>query len=181
MIEIALKIATDAHQGVMRKWGANEPYITHPIRCVAKAKSLGYPEFVQCALALHDVGEDVAIPTNTVPYWEQRIKSELSPIGESVLALVWELTNISDTREWIDAHPNPKRIEKWAVNLAHIKEISDLAKACKMIDRIDNLSGNIPHKMLQKYLPESRDLLEVCRHTDDRLAKELEEAIRKLS
>lgn len=179
MLENALAIATEAHKEQKRKWGTQAPYITHPIRCAEKAKELGLPEYVQAAMYLHDVIEDIAIPTNTVEYWSNRIVNEC---GQKVLDLVWELTNPSDTQEWLDSHPNPKRVEKWEANLTHLKVISDVAKCCKMIDRLDNVANSSagPYKWRQKYKPESMELLSVCRHVNENLAKELEIAIEML-
>lgn len=182
VVERALAIGREAHKDITRKWGTKEPYYVHLERCVKKAKEYGLPEWVQCALAVHDLAEDVAIPTNAVPYWEGRIRKAIGDISDKVIDLMWELTNISDTKEWMERNPNPRRSEKWAVNLAHIRVISDIAKQCKMIDRIDNLCDmrNAPHRMKQKYIPESRDLLGACRYTNERLGKELEEAIDKI-
>ncbi len=179
VVAVALSIARDAHKDQKRKWGNEEPYIVHPEWCANKAKEIGCDEVEQCAMFLHDVIEDIAIPTNSVPYWEARIKVELGDIGEKVLFRVWELTNISDTREWMDANPNPRRSEKWAVNLAHIKVISNEAKRNKMIDRLANVltMDGAPYRMKVKYIPESRELLNECRHADPVLADELEAAI----
>ena len=162
IIENALAIATEAHKDQFRKWGSQAPYITHPIRCVEKAKELGLPEYVQAAMALHDVVEDIAIPTNTIKMWEDRIREGC---GQDVLDLVWELTNPSDRPEFLAANPNPKRIEEWNANLEHIKHCSEVAKICKMIDRNDNISSteDAPARWRQKYLPESRELLAACK------------------
>lgn len=52
MIEIALKIALDAHKGQVDK--AGQPYILHPLRVMARAKT----GEEQIASLLHDVIED---------------------------------------------------------------------------------------------------------------------------
>lgn len=182
VVEKALAIAREAHKTQFRKWGNQEPYIVHPEWCVQKAKDIGCDVIDQCAMALHDVIEDQAIPTNTVELWEQRIITDLDPIGDIVLKLVWELTNISDTKEWMAAHPDPKRSEKWAVNLAHIHQISERAKRCKMIDRLANIltMDGAPYRMKRKYLPESLELLAACRYVDEQLGQELEDALKDL-
>ena len=176
----AEKIAREAHKEQKRKWGNNEPYIVHPEWCANKAREIGCDEAVQAAMWIHDVIEDIAIPTNTTELWELRIVEEC---GKEVLALVWELTNISDTKEWMLANPNPSRQAKWAVNLAHIRQISDKAKRCKMIDRLANIltMDGAPFRMKQKYVPESRELLATCRYVDEDLGQELEEAIDDLA
>ena len=177
IVDKAIEIARDAHKGVFRKWSkTNDLYVVHCQRCVKKAKQLGYDEIEQAAMAVHDVFEDVAIPTNTVPYWEGRIRDEC---GQEVVDRCWELTNTSDTKEWMEKNPNPSRAQKWAANLAHIRVISDKAKRDKMIDRNDNVQdmANAPLRMKQKYIPESRELLAECRYTDEILGNELEQAI----
>lgn len=175
----AEQIAREAHKEQKRKWGNNEPYIVHPEWCADKARQMGCDETVQAAMWLHDVIEDIAIPTNTTELWEHRIAEEC---GKEVLALVWELTNISDTKEWMAAHPDPKRSEKWAVNLAHIHQISERAKRCKMIDRLANIltMDGAPYRMKRKYLPESLELLAACRYVDEQLGQELEDALKDL-
>jgi (p)ppGpp synthase/HD superfamily hydrolase len=176
----AERIAREAHKDQGRKWGAQEPYITHPEWCANKAKEIGADEVEQAAMWLHDVLEDIAIPTNRVNYWAGRIEEEC---GSEVLARCWELTNVSDTPEWMGRNPNPRRSEKWAVNLAHIRTISDKAKRDKMIDRLANVltMGHAPRRMIQKYIPESRELLAACRHVDEALGSELEQAIDALA
>lgn len=175
----AERIAREAHKEQKRKWGNQEPYIVHPEWCATKAREIGADEVVQAAMYCHDVFEDIAIPTNTVELWEHRIKEEC---GQEVVDLCWELTNISDTKEWMAENPNPKRSEKWTVNLAHIRQISDRAKRCKMIDRLANIltMDGAPYRMKQKYVPESKELLAACRYADEDLGLELEEAIKAL-
>ena len=191
VVDNLISLATEAHKNQFRKWGSQAPYITHPIRCVAKAKQLRLPEYVQAAMAGHDILEDVAIPTNTIKEWEQKI---IKDGGQDVLDLVWELTNPSDRPEFLAANPNPKRIEKWNLNLEHIKHCSPMAKICKMIDRDDNLRSvdDAPVKWRQKYFPESRELLAACKDdirdelnslsvANSLIAEELEQAIERMA
>lgn len=179
IVENAKKIAYEAHKDQRRKWGNQEPYIVHPEWCANKAKELGYDEIEQATMWLHDVFEDIAIPTNSVEYWETRILNEC---GQEVVDRCWELTNTSDTKEWMEKHPDPSRAEKWAANLAHIHSISDKAKRNKMVDRLANIltMDGAPHRMKQKYVPESRQLLAACRYADEALGHELEAAINAL-
>jgi (p)ppGpp synthase/HD superfamily hydrolase len=173
----ASQIAREAHKGVFRKWSkTNDPYVRHCERCADKAKQLGYDEVEQAAMWVHDVFEDVAIPTNSVEYWEGRIRDEC---GQAVVDRCWELTNTSDTKEWMEKNPDPSRVQKWTANLAHIRVISDKAKRDKMIDRNDNVNDmeHAPYRMKRKYVPESRELLAACRYTDEILGDELEKAI----
>ncbi len=179
IVAVAESLAREAHKTQRRKWGAEEPYIVHPEWCANKAKEIGASEVEQAAMWLHDVIEDIAIPTNTVKQWEDRIREGC---GQEVLDRCWELTNISDTPEWMAINPNPRRSEKWAVNLAHIRTLSVEAKRDKMIDRLANVltMGGAPSRMKQKYVPESRDLLAACRYVDEKLGAELEEGIDRL-
>lgn len=176
IVENAIKIATKAHENVYRKW-ANPPvlYITHPKRVMAKLMTMpGTNEDDYAAAAQHDVLEDVAIPFNKVKYYEDLIRQECN---ETVLRLVWELTNPTHGPEW-DGRP---RVEKREKDWEHLRSISDRAKRIKLVDRWDNLQdvSLMPKKLLAKYLPESRILLSIARHADEVMADELEKIIEK--
>ena len=179
MIDNAKTIASVAHRDQKRKWGEQAPYIIHPQWCANKAEELGCSAIIQAAMWLHDVIEDIAIPENRICHYENLIRENC---GDEVVDLCWELTNPSDMPEWVARNPNPRRYEKWAVNLEHLKIVSDTAKLCKMIDRLHNVRSmqDAPRRMKEKYVPESRELLEVCKHTNQELAQELELAINEL-
>lgn len=179
IIQAASVIAQYAHRNQKRKWGEQAPYITHPQWCANKAAQLGCNEVIQATMWLHDVIEDIAITEDLVEHYEKLI---VDNCGKEVLELCWELTNRSDLPEWTKSHPNPRRYEKWQANLEHLKQVSDSAKLCKMIDRLHNVRSmqDAPRRMKEKYIPESRELLQVCRHTNTALAEELELAINEL-
>lgn len=175
--EKADKIMERAHGSIdqRRKWGPNnDPYEVHPRRVTAKIKILpGTNEVDEAACELHDVLEDVAIKLGKVKEYEDEIRREC---GEEVLALVWELTNPSDGPGWEHKSRAEKRVADWA----HLAGVSDRAKRIKMVDRWDNLGDYkyAPRKyMVQKYLPESRHLLGMCRYVDEEMGKELEARI----
>lgn len=177
IVEKADKIAERAHASIdqRRKWGLeNLPYIVHPRRVAAKVKSLpGTNEVDEAAALLHDVIEDVAIKLNLVKEYEDEIRREC---GDDTLALVWELTSPSEGKGWEGKSRAEKRVADWA----HLATVSDRAKRTKMCDRLDNLGDykHAPRKyMVQKYLPESRHLLGMCRYVDEALGKELEALI----
>ena len=177
IVEKADEIAERAHRSIdqRRKWGLeDQPYIVHPRRVAAKVKTLaGVNQEDEAAALLHDVIEDVALKGNLVKEYEREIRDGC---GDVVLALVWELTSPSEHPGW----EGKSRAEKRAVDWAHLEHVSDRAKRLKMVDRWDNLSDyrNAPRKyMVQKYLPESRHLLGMCRHVDEAMAKELEALI----
>lgn len=174
--ENADRIAERAHASIdqRRKWGNNDPYIVHPRRVAAKVKSLPGTNSVDVAAAkLHDLVEDVAIKLNKVAEYEAEIREQC---GEEVLALVWELTSPSEGLGWEKKSREEKRVADWE----HLRKVSDRAKRIKMCDRLDNLSDykDAPRKyLMNKYLPESRVLLNICRYVDEILAKELEDII----
>ena len=120
-----------------------------------------------------DVIEDVAIKLSLVKEYEREIRDAC---GDEVLALAWELTSPSEGLEWEGKSRAEKRVADWA----HLSHVSDRAKRLKMVDRWDNLGDYkyAPRKyMVQKYLPESRHLLGLCRHVDEEMGKELEARI----
>jgi (p)ppGpp synthase/HD superfamily hydrolase len=99
--------------------------------------------------------------------------------GPDVLNLVLELTNPTERREW----KHRPRAERKAREWEHLATVSDRAKRIKLADRWDNLDGmkHAPAHLMQKYVPESRHLLSMCRHTDEAMASELEERIEELA
>jgi len=170
IVEKAKVIAEKAHTGQTRKWGKKEPFINHPLRIAEKVKSLEGTNDVDIAAALlHDVLEDCG------DHWAMIIESEC---GQEVLALVKELTYPTEGPEW----RHRPREEKHKIREEHTRHMSPRAKRIKMVDRIDNLNTmhNAPFKLIQKYVKESKILLEICSSADEKLAMELENAIEKL-
>ena len=55
-LERAVQIAHEAHAGQFRRDG--RPYVSHPLRVMARLAAAGHPEKVQIAGVLHDVVED---------------------------------------------------------------------------------------------------------------------------
>lgn len=170
-IEKAKEIATNAHQGQLRKW--SDPvvdYIVHPLRVAEKLSSLeDVTETEVIAAILHDVKEDCD------PKWMVEIEANFS---QEVVKLVEELTNPTHTEEWVTKSRAEKREADWA----HLKTISKSAKRIKLVDRFDNLSDYdfMPFKFLSKYIPESKILLEICKESDPIMAQELEELINEI-
>lgn len=167
----AIDIAGRAHADQRRKWGDRLPYLVHPARVAAKVASLpGTDEIDVAAAWLHDVLEDCGDP------WADEIERLCGP---EVLALVRELTYVTDTPAW-DGVP---REEKNRVRIAHTEHMSDRARRIKMVDRWDNLHDmqHAPAGLIRKYVPESRRLLEILRPADPAMADELEQAIDALA
>jgi (p)ppGpp synthase/HD superfamily hydrolase len=156
----AVRFATRAHHGQTRKYNP-VPYITHPVRVMARTMLLeGVTEDLCVAAVLHDVLEDCGITA-------AELEREFGP---AVAKLVGELTNVSKLE-----HPEANRAERKRLDRERIRTISTEAKKIKLIDRIDNLREIPPTEgFLQKYRAESRLLLEVLRGVDAELEAELE-------
>jgi (p)ppGpp synthase/HD superfamily hydrolase len=170
IVENARLIAEKAHQGQFRKWGENEPFINHPLRVADKIASLEGTNEVDIAAAIaHDVLEDCG------DHWAFVIAKDC---GQEVLDLVKELTFPCEGAEW----KHRPRAEKNKIREQQMRQMSPRAKRIKMVDRIDNLNTmqNAPFKLIQKYVVESKTLLDILGYVDEKLAKELESSIEKL-
>jgi hypothetical protein len=55
-LERAIQIAHEAHEGQVRRDG--RPYVSHPLRVMARLAANGHSENIQIAGVLHDVVED---------------------------------------------------------------------------------------------------------------------------
>lgn len=170
IVDNARKIAEKAHAGQLRKWGSQEPFFKHPERIANKVASLeGMKEADIAAAYLHDVLEDCG------EHWAAVIEQDC---GKETLELVRELTYPTEGPEW----QHRSRAEKNVIRMEHTRRMTDRAKRLKMCDRIDNLNTmqNAPFKLIQKYVVESNELLGVLGHVDEKLAKELKEAVEHL-
>jgi (p)ppGpp synthase/HD superfamily hydrolase len=170
IVENAEKIARKAHEGQLRKWSANVPYIVHPIGVAEKVKSLSNVDDIDIAAALlHDVLEDCG------EHWASVIEEET---GREVLDLVRELTFETEGVEWV----NRSRADKNVVRFRHMERMSARAKKIKMVDRWYNLNDmkNAPYKLIKKTVDESWKLLEICGDADKEMAKDLEDAIKSM-
>jgi (p)ppGpp synthase/HD superfamily hydrolase len=175
MIENARDIAKIAHDGQMRRWG-KEPYFCHVQRVALKAALLpGMGDIDIAAAYLHDVIEDHAVRQGLVKEYSRLIIREC---GDEVLQLVLELTNPSESLEF----DNKSREEKRAADWEHIRHVSNRAKRLKLIDRWDNVRSLVdaPSRYVQKYIPESRVLLELLKNADLSMAEELRAEIEKI-
>jgi (p)ppGpp synthase/HD superfamily hydrolase len=165
-IERAATFARKAHAGQVRKFGGGD-YIVHPERVARRVAALeGATEVMVVAGWLHDVVEDTPVTADTIA----------EEFGPDVAGLVLELTKVGQDEELT-------RAEKHSANLAALALISSPAKRIKMCDRIDNLHDmrGAPTEFIQRYLPESRNLLAVLRVADEVLGRELEALIDELS
>ncbi len=171
----ALLFAVQKHNGVMRKYYKDRPYIMHPIR-VAEQVRLRYgngltPEHRRicddsvCAAFLHDVVEDCGVTVNEIKVL----------FGQYVATLVWELTNPSKGSKL-------PRAERKKMDREHIAKISSTAKFINLVDRIDNMSEieNADDDFKFMYAEESLKLLEVLRGTSEALEGVLDEKCRTI-
>jgi guanosine-3',5'-bis(diphosphate) 3'-pyrophosphohydrolase len=173
----AERIARKAHEQQRRKYGSQEPYIVHPAKVAAKVASLpGTTDEDIAAAWLHDVIEDIALAQDKYDEYCDLIRHEC---GEIVLQLVLELTNPTESPEWKDRSRAEKRAKDWE----HLAGVSDRARRIKLVDRWANVLDfeGAPPRMIEKYVPESRHLLGMCRSVDETMAAELEAAIDRLA
>ncbi len=115
-VELAYRVATEAHSGQMRDEGT--PYIIHPLRVaisLVDELDLHSPTLV-CSALLHDVIEDSPVTREDVE----------RDFGPQVAEVVWLLTKFEDTR-----------LEDY---LAAIEAAAHTgAPIVKLCDRMDNL------------------------------------------
>lgn len=130
MYEKAVKFATKAHEGAVRKY-TGVPYITHPIAVAELVRVFDPRPEVWVAAILHDVVEDT-------PVTLEEIEVEFGP---TVAELVKYCTNV--------AGPEIEdRKTRFAMNAAHFKEGPPGAHNIKVADAIHNMST------LEAYDPE---------------------------
>lgn len=126
--DAALAIATEAHKGVFRKFGKQEPYIEHPKAVAALLPTFPRDDEMYAAALLHDVIEDTHIgPGNLIE----------KGIPETVVDLVLCLTRGAD--------------ESYEEFIQRAKR-SPRARIIKAADLLHNMS-TLPegHKNLRKY------------------------------
>ena len=123
-LEEAIKFATDAHAGQIRKL-VNLPYILHPLEAATIVAKLTSDEDVICAALLHDVVEDT-------PHELSEIRDKF---GDRVAELVGAETE--DKRSHL-APEKTWRIRK-EETLAHLMQTDD--KAVKILWLGDKLSN----------------------------------------
>lgn len=90
LIERALKMAIDAHEGQTRK-GSGVPYITHPFAvCIILAR-VGADDYLVAAGLLHDTVEDTAIELEDIEAeFGSRVAQLVAGASEPDKSLSWE-------------------------------------------------------------------------------------------
>lgn len=144
-VKNALRIATEAHSGVTRKY-STEPYVNHVIRVAFEVARLGLGDTLVAAALLHDTLEDTDLSPDVI----------VEHCGENVLSIVQQLTNPSHLPE----NAGKRRWERKQIDRDHLKQVSLEAKIIKLCDRIDNLRdvGTGPRDFQILYANESEFL-----------------------
>lgn len=126
LLSLAYAIAAVAHEGQINKDGT--PYITHPLRLVARWQQY-QPENIigQIVALLHDTIEDTCITFD--------ILSALG-FGWSIIDSLKELTRAEDPKEWtIDQREDAYR--------QHIQKLIDSNDPTAIINKIFDLEDNM--------------------------------------
>ena len=121
----AARFAQEAHKGQVRKF-IDEPYVYHPMRVAGKVTLEGGTEEMVCAAWLHDVIEDCDVSIATL-YQE---------IGPNIPEMVVGLTNPTQI---YDEYRGLGRIDRKAIDLAHLRKQSNEVKLIKLCDIWDNM------------------------------------------
>ena len=130
MYEKAVKFATKAHEGAVRKY-TGAPYITHPIAVAELVRVFDPRPEVIVAAVLHDVVEDT-------PVTLEEIEAEFGPV---VADLVKYVTNVAGPEI-------ENRKSRFAVNASHFADGPSGAHNLKIADAIHNMAT------LEEYDPE---------------------------
>ena len=137
----ALKFATAAHQGQVRKY-THEPYIEHPKRVAAIVKTVAHTPEMLAAAYLHDVVEDTPVSI-------QDIKNRF---GTLVARLVEELTDQYEKANYPDLNRKARKERE----VKRQTKMSSAAKTIKLADVIDNTRDIVRNDpgFARKYLRE---------------------------
>jgi (p)ppGpp synthase/HD superfamily hydrolase len=174
MIAKAIKVATDAHYGQIRRY-SGKPYILHPLRVMGMVaqRRATLNEDIVAASVLHDVVEDCGYT----------VKQLSDLFNEKVAHIVNELSNKSKGMKL-------PRIERKRIDRHHLSLASPEAKMIKAYDRKDNLDEllddylaglDVPHDFMELYIGESIELAKVIRGADPTADAALAMSIKKLN
>lgn len=119
LVEKAAAIATQAHEGQLRKDGP--PYITHPTAVAHLLQGRGFPDTTVAAAYVHDVLEDTS-------FGEDRLREAL---GKEVVDIVKTVSE-DKSLEW------EERKKRYIESVA---SGSEAAKAVCVADKIHNLQS----------------------------------------
>lgn len=131
-----------------------EPYFNHPRRAAEWAKSYGADMEVICGCYLHDTVEDTAVTI-------ELIREEF---GEKIARIVDGVTNPANREN----SPGLNRAQRFAINLAHLKEQEIESKEVRIFDIHDNLRDGeiVDAKFANLLVAEKPIILDVCREAN---------------
>ncbi len=174
LLEKAKAIATKCHEGQVRKY-TNAPYTTHLESVATILECLKgvdddfldvYPlPLLQTIAWLHDVMEDTDFYT-----WEGLESELLSALDDFPLSSFWQRNLLqhrvnfvmSAVRDLTDVSVKGNRAYRKKVNSVRWEKCSELSKAVKLADLIDNCSSVVEHDpdFAKLYLLEKTVLLQ---------------------
>jgi predicted esterase YcpF (UPF0227 family) len=129
MIQKAINIAVQAHEGQLRK-GTNIPYIVHPLRVMERLLRAGYSEEVACAGVLHDVIEDGDVLLSDIEYIFGKRVAELVDAATEI-----ETQGVRDASTW--KHRKEHKLDSF-------EALTDSeALAVIVADKLDNLADMV--------------------------------------
>ncbi len=117
LVEKALRIATKAHEGQVRKEG-EVLYIVHPVMCALMLTQYGFTDEVVATALVHDVLEDTSVS-------EADLRREL---GDRVTDAV---TKLSENKSLVWEDRKKEYIE-------NVRNADELVKAVSLADKIHN-------------------------------------------
>jgi (p)ppGpp synthase/HD superfamily hydrolase len=124
MIEKALQIASQAHNGQFRK-GTQIPYITHPIAVGMILMKAGYSDEIVAAGILHDTVEDTDLTIEEIEReFGPKVAEIVAGCSEPDKSLSWEKRK-EHTIEFLKAASNDIRAVACADKLHNIRSIID--------------------------------------------------------
>lgn len=175
-VELALRVAIDAHAGQSRKNADPTPYVVHPLHVALILARWGQDDDMIVAGLLHDVVEDS-------PAWPlTRIEEQF---GHHVAKLVAELTE-DKSRPWD---------ERKRAGIDHVARMSPFAATVKAADKLHNLQTLVFELRTQpadevwarfrggreRTLTMSTELVEALAHRiEPRVAKSLRAALKSV-
>ena len=153
MYEKAVKFATKAHEGAVRKY-TGVPYITHPIAVAELVRVFDPTPEVWVAAVLHDVVEDTPVEL-------AEIKQEFGPV---VATYVDGLTDVSKPEDG-------NRATRKSLDRAHSAEQGAEVQTIKLADLIHNTASIAEYdpSFYKVYREEKKQLLKLLTKGDPTL------------